>query len=558
MELNESKISTELNLALNIPLDERIKSLDLNVGYISDTDQWELIVKHTGSLDALEKQLGFDYVSLLNGYGIIRIKAALIGELSRSPEIIYIEKPKNIYEERDRIINGFGASCMSFLKVYETDLNGSGVTVAVIDSGIDYNHPVFWNNERTKIVQIWDQTGFGNPPSGYDIGVIYEREDIERGDINTTDSTGHGTAVAGIIADIADGADLLIIKLASGTGNGYPTTISLMMAIDYAVKFAIAEDRPMVINLSFGNNYGDHNSNSILEDYIDSISTIYRMSVVVGTGNDGDSGRHYQFMLGNVGYKQVDIRVNDYETAINLQLWRDYSDVIDIVIRTPSYETIGPFSEFQQIANYSLPDMNIGIIYGAPSPINASYETYISIIPKNQYIESGIWSIFIYPKSISNGRIDIWLPVTGSTSSDVFFLSPSEYTTLTIPSTARNVISVGAYDSINDTYAPFSGRGYTVDNSIKPDIVAPGVDINVAVAYGNYGLATGTSFAAPFVSAGAAIMMEDGIVNGKDPFFYGEKIKAYMIKGARKLPGYRQWPNEKLGWGAFCLERSML
>lgn len=558
MELNESKISTELNLALNTPLDERIKSLDLNVGYISDTDQWELIVKHTGSLDALGKQLGFDYVSLLNGYGIIRIKAALIGELSRSPEIIYIEKPKNIYEEKDRIINGFGASCMSFLKVYETDLNGSGVTVAVIDSGIDYNHPVFWNNERTKIVQIWDQTGFGNPPSGYDIGVIYEREDIERGDINTTDSTGHGTAVAGIIADIADGADLLVIKLASGTGNGYPTTISLMMAIDYAVKFAIAEDRPMVINLSFGNNYGDHNSNSILEDYIDSISTIYRMSVVVGTGNDGDSGRHYQFMLGNVGYKQVDIRVNDYETAINLQLWRDYSDVIDIVIRTPSYETIGPFSEFQQIANYSLPDMNIGIIYGAPSPINASYETYISIIPKNQYIESGIWSIFIYPKSISNGRIDIWLPVTGSTSSDVFFLSPSEYTTLTIPSTARNVISVGAYDSINDTYAPFSGRGYTVDNSIKPDIVAPGVDINVAVAYGNYGLATGTSFAAPFVSAGAAIMMEDGIVNGKDPFFYGEKIKAYMIKGARKLPGYRQWPNEKLGWGAFCLERSML
>lgn len=558
MELNESKISTELNLALNTPLDERIKSLDLNVGYIGTTDQWELIVKHTGNLDALSKRLEFDYVSLLNGYGIIRINSALIGELSRSSEIIYIEKPKSIYEERDRIINGFSVSCMSFLETVETNLNGRGVTVAVIDSGIDYNHPVFWNNERTKIIQIWDQTGFGNPPSGYDIGVIYEREDIERGDINTTDATGHGTAVAGIIANIADGADLLVIKLASGTENGYPTTISLMMAIDYAVKFAIAKDSPLVINLSFGNNYGDHNSNSILEDYIDSVSTIYRMSVVVGTGNDGDAGRHYQFMLGNVGYKQVDIRVNDYETAINLQLWRDYSDVIDIVIRTPSYETIGPFSEFQQIANYSLPDMNIGIIYGAPSPINASYETYISIIPKNQYIESGIWSIFIYPKSISNGRIDIWLPVTGSTSSDVYFLSPSEYTTLTIPSTAKNVISVGAYDSINDTYATFSGRGYTVDNSIKPDIVAPGVDIDVAVAGGKYGLATGTSFAAPFVSAGAAIMMEDGIVNGKDPFFYGEKIKAYMIKGARKLPGYRQWPNEKLGWGAFCLERSML
>ena len=202
--------------------------------------------------------------------------------------------------------------------------------------------------------------------------------------------------------------------------------------------------------------------------------------------------------------------------------------------------------------------MNISVIYGAPSPINARFETYISIIPKNQYIESGIWNIFLYPKSISNGRIDIWLPVKGSTSSDVSFLYPSEFTTLTIPSTARNVISVGAYDSINDTYAPFSGRGYTIDGIVKPDIVAPGVNIDVAVPGGGYGVATGTSFATPFVSAGIAIMMEDGIVSGKDPFFYGERIKAYIIKGARKLPGYRVWPNEKLGWGAFCLEDSML
>lgn len=558
MELEESKISTELNLALNTPIDERIKSLDLNVGYIGETDEWELIVKHTGNLEDISIRLGFDYIVLLNGYGIIRIKSALIEELSNNPEIIYIEKPKSLYEEATRIINGYSASCMGFLNRDDNRLTGKGVIVAVIDSGIYYKHPIFWNGDKSKIVQIWDQTEYGNPPTGYNLGVIYDRSDIESGNIITTDSSGHGTAVASIIANIASQADLLIVKLDNRGSSGFPTTISLMLAIDYAIKFAREKNQPLVINLSFGNNYGDHNGNSILEDYIDSVSRVYKTSIIVGTGNDGDSGKHYQFMLGNVGYKQIDFKVDDFETGINLQVWRDYSDIIDVIVRTPSGETIGPLSEFQKIANYNLPDMNISVIYGAPSPINARFETYISIIPKNQYIESGIWNIFLYPKSISNGRVDIWLPVKGSTSSDVSFLYPSEFTTLTIPSTARNVISVGAYDSINDTYAPFSGRGYTIDGIVKPDIVAPGVNIDVAVPGGGYSVVSGTSFATPFVSAGVAIMMEDGIVSRKDPFFYGERIKAYIIKGARKLPGYRVWPNEKLGWGAFCLEDSML
>ncbi len=564
MELESSKVGTELNLALNTPLDERVKSNELNVGYINETDEWELIVKHTGDLSKLENDLDFNYISLLNGYGIIRIRSELITELSKRPEIIYIDKPKTIFEEATRIVEGYNASCMSFLNNNNVDLSGKGVIVAVIDSGIDYSHPVFWNGDSSKIINIWDQSQSGNPPAGYNIGSVYTGEDVEstrdNSDIrlNTFDFSGHGTGVASIVANIAKDAWLLIVKLDNEKNMGYPTTASLMLAIDYVTNYAINSGMPLVINLSFGNNYGDHSSNSILEDYIDSVSRVYKMNIVVGTGNDGDAGRHTQFMLGNTPFKQIDFQVGDFETGINLQIWRDYSDVMDIVLRTPSGNVVGPFSEFEQIASYSLPDMNINVINGSPSPINTNQETYISIIPKNQYIESGIWNIFLNPKSISVGRVDMWLPVKGSTSTDVRFLNPSEYTTLTIPSTASNVISVGAYNSKTDSYAVFSGRGYTADNMVKPDISAPGVDIDVAVVGGGYGLASGTSFATPFVSAGIAIMMEDGIVKGKDTFFYGDKIKAYIIKGARKLPGYNVWPNEKLGWGAFCLEDSML
>ena len=92
MELNNTKISTELNLSLNTPLDERKKGLDLNVGYMAESGDWELIIKHTGNLEDLSDRLGFSYVELLNGYGIIRIKSELIEALTNSPEIIYIDK----------------------------------------------------------------------------------------------------------------------------------------------------------------------------------------------------------------------------------------------------------------------------------------------------------------------------------------------------------------------------------------------------------------------------------------------------------------------------------
>ena len=129
---------------------------------------------------------------------------------------------------------------------------------------------------------------------------------------------------------------------------------------------------------------------------------------------------------------------------------------------------------------------------------------------------------------------------------------------MTIPSTASKAITVGAYDSNRQTYADFSGRGFTREtNQIKPDIVAPGVDIISAAVGGGLSSKSGTSMATPFVSGAAALLMEWGIINGNDRYLYGEKLKAYLIRGARKIDGFKKWPNPMMGWGALCIRSSI-
>mgnify|MGYP000102099395 FL=1 len=172
-------------------------------------------------------------------------------------------------------------------------------------------------------------------------------------------------------------------------------------------------------------------------------------------------------------------------------------------------------------------------------------------------MQSGIWKIRLTPRKVAVGQYDLWLPGGGVLNRSTRFLKPEPNTTLTIPSTAFRVISVSAYDDSYPSFADFSGRGFTrLDTRVKPDLAAPGVGILAPRAGGGYEAVTGTSFAAPFVSGSAALLMQWGIVENNDPFLYGEKIKAYLIRGAKPLPGENVYPNERLGFGILCLEDS--
>ena len=162
------------------------------------------------------------------------------------------------------------------------------------------------------------------------------------------------------------------------------------------------------------------------------------------------------------------------------------------------------------------------------------------------------------PVEIVYGGYDIWLGSSIILNSGTGFLQPTKYKTLTIPSTSYRAITVGAYNSMTDSYALFSGVG-SIEYGVvgKPDIVAPGVDIISTSVGGGYISRTGTSMATPIVTGSTALLLEWGIVRDNDRFLYGEKIKAYLIKGARHLKEFTTYPNPFIGWGALCLEDSL-
>lgn len=580
--MTNNKISPELTMALELPEAEREKSLNLNVGYNKLFTEWELIVRYTGSLSQIQKDLNISIEELLGGYAIIRIPQYLIGTLSDYREIDYIEKPKSLLLEE---MEGISASCVNTAQQPPYSLDGTGVIVACLDSGIDIYHPDFQNADgTTRILTLWDQTIPGNPPEGFRTGSVYSSDTINEalalgknqgGDalLPSFDVTGHGTAICGIlagngraseerIAGVAPNADILVVKLGNPDNRGFPRTTQLMSAIDYALRYAISVRKPIAINISFGNNYGNHNGDSILEQYMDTVSSLYQNVIVTATGNDGVSARHASGTLSYNHSETIELYAADYLTSFNLQIWKYYLDDFTIQIETPTGIRIGPLSPYSRIQNYNLPEDILSIYYSEPTPYNPQQEIYLSWIPVNNYITSGIWRIQLHPGKTVSGHYDMWLPVTGSTSSEVSFLKPDLYNTLVIPSTARNVISVAAYNSINQTYANFSGRGTLYDlkthlTDYKPDMAAPGVHINTCSVGGGYHSVSGTSFAAPFVTGAAALLMQYGIVNGNDPYLYGEKLRASLIRGARKLPFQQQAPSPLVGWGALCVADSL-
>ena len=583
--LMDQKLENILNLALETPEEEREQTESLNVGYSAETRSWELIVKYHGSLDRLREQ-NIVVEELIAGYAILTVPEALVDRVSDTPEIEYVEKPKRFYYGQTFPA---GTSCFPPVTMRTPFLNGRGVLLAVLDSGITWDLEVFRKADgSTRIRYLWDQTvseetasmRYGKMPDEFSLGTEYTAEEINAALqlpaldryrlIPSRDLSGHGTAVAGIAAGkSADGfytgaapeAELIVVKLglpenSGGVEEGFPRTTEILRGVTYALRKARQLNMPLVINLSFGNSYGSHDGSSLLERFLDNASEIGKTVICVGSGNEGAARGHFS---GNITRdSRVELAVGNYERSLNIQLWKNYSDVFRIRLQSPGGEEAELTTNIQG-GKYTLrlEQTRILVYLGEPLPYAVAQEIYLEMIPvTGSYINAGIWTIRLEPVMTVTGQYYLYLPAGNGRGDSTGFYRSTPQVTLTVPSTAAKVITVGAYDPVYDTYADFSGRGYADSTRTigvaaagltKPDLVAPGVNILAPDVYGSYLPVTGTSFATPIVGGAAALLMEWGIVRGNDPFLYGEKVKAYLRKGARPLRGEREYPNDRVG-----------
>lgn len=572
--MEDQKLDNLLNLAMDASTEEREKSSSLETGYDKDTGLWEIIVKYSGELQQLLSD-NMNAVSLLNGYAVVTLPEEEIPVLSADPRIEYIEMPKRLYFA---VNEAKEAACISSVQREVPALTGEGILVGVVDSGVDFYHPDFQNDDgTTRILYYWDQTlESGNPPEGYQRGTQFDNIQLNRilageyeGEMPSRDISGHGTQVLGIAAGngrksqgryrgVAWKSDIIAVKLGVAKANSFPRTSELLQGVDYLLRMAVRLQKPIAINISFGNNYGSHKGDSLLETYLDAVSDYGRSCICVGTGNNGTEAVHTSHILETGETQRVQMAIGNFEAGMNLQIWKSYADEMEISLIHPSGTVIGPFLEQLGTQRYKAGRTQLLVYYGKPSPYSQNQEIYVDFIPEDAYIDSGIWKVVLKGVRVRTGEYHMWLPGGGILNPETGFYEPDPDLTQTIPSTASKVISVGAYDSRKDSYADFSGRGSSDRGwNGKPDLTAPGVGIVTTSPPGSYRTVTGTSFAAPFVTGSAALMMEWGIVQGNDPFLYGEKVKAYLKRGAGKVAGSPSYPNRETGYGALCVRDSL-
>lgn len=459
-------------------------------------------------------------------------------------------------------------------------LTGQGVIVGILDTGIDYLNDEFcYEDGTTRILGIWDQSieeTIVDPT--VILGSYYSRKEINkaleakrRGEdpyaiVPSKDLVGHGTKMAGIIGargknpEIIGGApscEFAVVKLKPSflTDNGEPVyaQADILLGLKYFQYLTETQNNPIVIYLPVGSNLGSHDGNNLLERYIDRLSEVRATMVVTSTGNEGNQETHTSGRLEKTGdIKTIEIRVSPTQSSIFIEIWGNKPDKIALSIISPSGEVVeklpAKLLKTEEI-KFVYEGSKATITYYLPEEITG--DELISIRIKD--LKPGIWQFRLIGEYIVNGRYDAYIPQRILLKGDTRFLNSTSETTLTTPSTSRQIITTGFYNQTNNAIVAASGRGYTRDNRIKPDLAAGGVNAKTIAPGGQIVTVTGGSVASAVLASACALLFQWGVVDGNDPYIYAQKMKSYLIGGTSKRKG-DIYPNPEWGYGTLNLE----
>ena len=459
----------------------------------------------------------------------------------------------------------------------ELDLYGQGVLIGFVDTGIDFTHPAFVREDNSsKIIALWDQTLAGGGDGPFPYGSFFERDALNEAlasedpfaIVPSRDENGHGTFLAGVAAGnenralqfsgVAPLAELVIVKCkqAKQVYRDYyriPEKVDayqendIIAGIAFILEIARREGRQAVVCLGMGTNMGSHSGGSYLSLFMERYTSVVGTGMVACIGNEGNARHHH---LIRSSEETINIDVEKRLNGFMAQLWWRTPGNISLDIISPSGQTETGFLAVPgERKTYYFRSENTTVEVHDSIPQEFTREQVIVF----RFLSpgAGIWKVRVHA-DYEYPYYHMWLPIRQFLSSEVVFLEPDPDTTLSSASSGDNVVTVSAYDVIEDSLYLQAGRGFTSSDDVKPEVVAPGVNIMGTYPMGRYGAMTGTGVAAAFAAGVGALFMQ----YYADYNIGGIALREIFIRGASKRGD--PYPNTEWGFGILDAYRSLI
>ncbi|HJQ31438.1 MAG TPA: S8 family serine peptidase [Pyrinomonadaceae bacterium] len=461
-------------------------------------------------------------------------------------------------------------------------VRGAGAIIGIIDTGIDFRHPDFINPDGTsRVYRLWDQGARAVPGSEvqpYGYGREYTREQINAAlngvtpaaDCVATDRDGHGTHVCGIAAGsgrarqthlgLAPDSDLIVVALSCADSPTLGRSTHAFEAFDYVVKRA--EGRPLAVNFSQGMNGGGHCGETVLETGLDNFARIPNVAIIKSAGNEQQMRIHAGGVLREGETRELKMEVRDGNQLDDmLEIWFSDEDEIGVELRPPgdAGERLvlrGAGGLFTTAAGN---DVRARVEVDSEQTGDTATTVIISR-GSAQSIQRGNWTLVLRAGVVKVGRFDAWIERTvrpGDEQTRFAEDSHDPTRTISIPGTARNIITVGAYvvrardGTPPAEVAPFSGRGPTRYGQCKPELVAPGQVASARAGTQGTVVKRGTSMAAAVVTGAAALVMSqrDGLTC--------DQLKQILVRSARGAGPCGDGPDAGWGYGKLDVQAAL-
>lgn len=457
-------------------------------------------------------------------------------------------------------------------------LFGQGVLVGIIDTGIDYQHPAFRDSAgMSRIYSLWDQTiDTENHPEGFTYGTEYTKQDINQAIladnplevVPSIDDNGHGTGIASIIAGtdsttegfigVVPYSELAVVKLKKAKNNikkifaveenrlCYQES-DVIFAIKYLISLADRLKRPIAICIALGTSQGGHDGSGATSTYMTSLAQTTRVCFIAAAGNEASLRRHY-YTNSPTQQAEFELEINEKDKMLSMEVWPYTPSRCAIEMISPTGETTKPIypslndcRNIQFILNQTNVRVN-NIIFEQETGDQMILVRFNNPTPGN-------WKIILTDLDDTDLSFHAWLPSGNLISRDTYFVESNPDTTITSPANARNVLTIAAYNQVNGGILRDSGRGYSRNGFINPEVAAPGSSIKCALPGGRYGSMTGTGAAAAHASGIAAMILEWAVVKGNYTSITGNDINRLVIRGAMQRDPNISYPNKIWGYG---------